>query len=96
MNKAQQEKLKHIIDKIGNYNEGAKLVDDTLIIYNEGGYNATSLNIDDLHELSALLKDLVKKPTMTKGEMLVGVGGGPLLIETDNDGSIYIYKTGGK
>ena len=96
MNKDTKEKINHIIDKIGNYNEGAKLLDDTLIIYNEGGYNATTLCIDDLHELSDLLKDVVKKPTMKKGEMLVGIGGGPLLIETDNDGSIYIYKVEGK
>ena len=60
MNTKQQEKLKHIIDKIGNYNEGAKLFDDALVIYNEGGYNSTSLYIDDLHELSDLLKDIMK------------------------------------
>lgn len=29
---------------------------------------------------------------MKKGKLLLGIGGGPLLIETDNDGSIYIYE----
>lgn len=54
----QQERLKNIIDKIGSYNEGAKLDDEHLIIYNEGGYNATVLNIDDLHTLSDLLRGI--------------------------------------
>lgn len=60
MNTKQQEKLKQLINKIGNYNEGAKLLDDTLVIYNEGGYNATTLYINDLHELSDLLKDIME------------------------------------
>jgi hypothetical protein len=29
---------------------------------------------------------------MKKGKMLLGVGGGPLLIECDTDGSIFIYE----
>ena len=60
MNTKQQEKLNHIIHKIGSYNEGVKLLDDTLIIYNEGGYNSTTLYIEDLHELSDLLKDIME------------------------------------